>query len=179
MAYNSTYPALFQTPQGLWVDCTIKGTDNVSSHFDWYEIWNEKCSAKVKMKMYCNDQYDSWVAIDCLEYCRDDYGQPITIGDKKGKGGSGYREEAYNKSVGGVSNSLHLYTCAFDLQLGPISDAEYLKWYHRVELACYIFAKNGVPLQAELGRYEWGLHVGWCYKLPYNFNGRIYTFDKR
>lgn len=179
MAYNSTVKAQFQSPQGLWIDATIKGTDLASTHFAWYEIWNEKNSTPIKMKMYDNEQYNSWVALDCLEFCRVDCGHALTIALPNGKGGSGWREEKWNKSVGGVSNSLHLFACAFDLQEGAMSDAEFAKWLERVRVACYKYGKNGKPLQAELGRYQWGVHIGFCYKLPYAFNGDVYVFDKR
>lgn len=179
MAYNSTAKALFQTPQGLWIDATIKGADMASSHFAWYEIWNYLNSTSIKMKMYSGSNYNSWRALDCLEFLRDRLKMPLTIGTKDQKGGSGWREEAYNKKVGGVSNSLHLYACAFDLQFGPVSDAFYQTVRNLVELACYAFAVNGVPLQAECGRYSWGIHVGWCVKLPYSFNGIVYEFDER
>lgn len=52
-----------------------------------------------------------------LEEFRAWYGQPITIN-------SGYRQQAYNNSIGGDSRSAHLHACAVDFRSSRPGDKE-------------------------------------------------------
>lgn len=168
MASNSTYAAMFETPQGNWITAQVKGTDYASPHFQWWELWNEKASTAVKLEVY----QESWIFLKALEFLRVRRNKPFNLS-------CAYREKNYNAKVGGTANSLHLKMQAADIQLGAISNSEFEDWRNDIELTCYACTVNGKPLQAELGRYPWGLHVGFTIKLPYQYNGVVYVFDKR
>lgn len=163
-----------QQPGGDWITTTIAPTFQLTPHFQAYEIWNANCTPKTKLKLYNNLTQDSFLALRGLEYLRERKGSGIVIGTWDGKGGSGYRETNYNKSVGGVNSSLHLYCAAFDLQEGKLTDARFMEFKYWIEE----FAREN-DCQAECGRYSWGIHAGWMKKLPYSYNGTVYVFDKR
>jgi len=158
-----TYKAQFQNPDGTWFTASISSTDKISEHFTFAEIANPSCAVECKLKWY----QESSAANKAMEYVRDRYGKAITIS-------CCYREENYNKKVGGETNSLHLKSCAYDCQFGNVSQAVYNNFLHWIECACEKFG-----LQAELGRYSWGLHIAFCYVLPYKYSGLVYQFDKR
>lgn len=157
------YKAMFENSDGTWFTATINSGDKISEHFTFSEISNPSCAVECKLKWY----QDSIKANNAIEYVRDRYGKALPIS-------CCYREETYNKKVGGTSNSLHLKGCAYDCQLGNVSQTVYNNFLRWVECACEKFG-----LQAELGRYSWGLHIAFTPKLPYSFSGLVYEFDKR
>lgn len=153
----------FVQPNGLTVYSDLTGNESISTHLKVSEVWNN--SAKEEVKLICSS--DFWTAVDCWEYLRTRYGKSITIS-------SCYRTPTFNASVGGEANSLHLKGCAFDNQLGKMDNATFERWKGWVENACILYG-----VQAELGRYNWGLHTGFIKTLPYKYDGLVYTFDKR
>lgn len=158
----ANYKAMFENPDGTWFTATVNESDKISEHFTFKEIMNQSCTPEIKLKWY----QESVMANKAMEYVRIRYGKAITIS-------CCYREEAYNKRVGGTSNSLHLKGCAYDCQFGKISkgSAFYNNLLRWVECACEKY-----NLQAELGLYPWGAHVGFCFKLPYKCDKLVYEF---
>lgn len=153
--------AQVQNDSGAWIDCQLEGTAQFSPHITFAEIANPSCSEAVKLKI----PLEARVHNAAWEIVRDLYGKPMAIS-------CGYRSPTWNKKVGGTANSQHLSCCAYDCQIGQITDALWSQFYYWC-LAAAI--KYGV--QCELGRYPWGLHIGFS-KLSYT-NKTVYTFDKR
>lgn len=80
-----------------------------------------------------------------LDPLREWYGHPITVN-------SGFRSEALNSAVGGVSNSFHLYGQAADITAGSREENEKL----------FNYIKDNLPF-TELGWEGNGtwIHIGW------------------
>ena len=80
-----------------------------------------------------------------LDPLREWYGHPITVN-------SGYRSEALNSAIGGVSNSFHLYGQGADITAGSREENEKL----------FNYIKDNLPF-TELGWEGNGtwVHVGW------------------
>lgn len=87
---------------------------------------NTKLSANFKVKEFaCKDGSDvvfvSPELVDVLQKIRNHFGKPVNIN-------SGYRTPTYNKKVGGVAQSQHLYGTAVDVYINgvtPKAVAEY------------------------------------------------------
>lgn len=150
-----------QTDSGTWVDCMLELSSQISPHVSVEEISNPSCKEDIKFKF----PLEARIHNQAWEVVRGFYGKPIPISN-------GYRSPSFNASVNGDKNSNHLRCCAYDCQLGNISDAQWTQFYWWCLIAA---AKYGV--QCELGRYKWGLHMAFT-KLSYT-DKAIYTFDKR
>ena len=68
--------------------------------------------------------------VDLLQKIRDHFGKPITIN-------SAYRNATYNKKIGGVSNSQHVYGTASDIVVQGVKPEEVAKY------AEYLMPKTG------------------------------------
>ena len=83
-------------------------------------------SANFKVKEFaCKDGSDEILIdldlVDILQRIRDHFGAAVTIN-------SAYRTESHNASVGGASNSYHLYGRAADISVSGVSPAEVAKY---------------------------------------------------
>lgn len=152
----------FELYEGKWQTLDYDSGAQVTPHLRFNEIDNPSNSKQIKLVL----SQDAFKSLKAWEYIRTRYGKSITLS-------CCYREKEWNKLKGGVDNSLHLTAQAYDMQLGKVTDLEYAKWLRWVECAC---EKYG--MQGELGRYSWGLHVGFATKLPYTYNGLVYEFVK-
>ena len=155
------YKAQIQSESGTWVDCTVSSGSQLSPHVSFEEISNPSCKEALKLKfpLEARRHNQAW------EIVRGMYGKPIPIG-------CGYRSPSFNASVGGSPDSQHLNACAYDCELGNISDSLWNNFYWW----CYAAALK-MDTQCELGRYKWGLHIAFN-KLSYT-NKIVYTYDKR
>jgi uncharacterized protein YcbK (DUF882 family) len=94
----------------------------------------------------------AWVAsrlrplCELLEVLRAELGAPIKVG-------SGYRDPAYNKSIGGAKASQHMAGRAADITVAGISPAR----VHAKVLALYEMGR--LPSLGGLGSYETFTHV--------------------
>ena len=132
-----------------------------SPHVTYGEISNPSSKENIILEL----PLEARLHRDCWEIWREWWGKPVTIT-------SAYRTKNFNKAIGGASNSLHLKCCAYDCGIGQISDTLFKECYD----VCFAIAK-AYNTQCELGRYTWGLHIGFA-KLSYT-DKRVYTFDSR
>lgn len=99
------------------------------------------------------DNFPTWDVVDnlkrlvetILDPLREWYGKPIYVN-------SGYRCQALNKAVGGVSNSFHLIGCGVDIDVNNTEENKKL----------FEYIKNNLPF-TELGwegNGSW-IHVGY------------------
>lgn len=79
--------------------------------------------------------------VDLLQKIRNHFGKPITIN-------SAYRNATYNKKIGGVSNSQHVYGTAADIVVQGVKPEEVAKY------AEYLMPKTG-----GIGLYSTFIHV--------------------
>lgn len=83
---------------------------------------NTKLSTNFKVKEFaCNDGSDTILIsdelVEVLQKIRTHFGKAVTIN-------SAYRTQAYNKKVGGASNSQHLYGTAADIKVSGVTAKE-------------------------------------------------------
>lgn len=81
-----------------------------------------------------------------------------------------WRSAAYNESVGGVSNSNHLKGTATDLGVGKFTDERFNKYAKKWKSICKKYKVVG-----EIGRYDWGIHLG----SHVTYSKKFTIFDKR
>ena len=155
------YKAQVQNASGGWIDCDVSSASQLSPHVSFEEISNPSCQEDLKLKL----PLEARIHNAAWEVVRNLYGKPIPIG-------CGYRSPSFNKSCGGSVDSLHLKCCAYDCELGSISDALWTQFYWWCMAAALKY-----DTQCELGRYKWGLHIGFS-KLSYTTK-TVYTYDKR
>ena len=107
---------------------------------------NTKLSANFTVKEFaCQDGSDK-VLIDTdlvaiLQKIRDYFGKPITIN-------SAYRNAAYNRKIGGVSNSQHVKGTAADICVSGVAPAEVAK-----------YAEYIMPDKGGIGLYSNFVHI--------------------
>jgi uncharacterized protein YcbK (DUF882 family) len=80
-----------------------------------------------------------------LQAIRSHFDQPITIT-------SGYRSPAYNKKVGGASNSQHLYGKAADFKVAGTNIADVHAWCNQA------FPDAGLGIYVRNGGWGW-IHI--------------------
>ena len=107
---------------------------------------NLKLSNNFTVKEFaCKDGSDTVLIdsalVDLLQKIRDHFGKPITIN-------SAYRNATYNKKIGGVSNSQHVYGTAADIVVQGVKPEEVAKY------AEYLMPKTG-----GIGLYSSFTHV--------------------
>lgn len=105
-----------------------------------------KLSANFKVSEFaCKDGSDtvfiSPELVTVLQKIRDHFGKAITIN-------SGYRTEAYNKSVGGAAYSQHKYGIATDIVVSGVTP-----------LAVAQYAQTLLPSSGGIGLYKTFTHV--------------------
>lgn len=83
---------------------------------------------------------------------------------------SWYRTPLYNRKVGGLKTSNHLRGTATDLGVGSFTDRRFKKYADRWKKIC---ESHGVV--GEIGRYDWGIHLG----SHITYSDRFTVFDKR
>ena len=108
---------------------------------------NKNVSAHFKVKEFaCQDGSDAvFIARELpmvCEYIRMRTGRAF-------RPNSAYRTPAYNKKVGGVDNSQHVYGCAADIPK--------LSGYTPAKMAT--IAREIMPNWGGVGIYDWGIHV--------------------
>nr|DAZ80137.1 MAG TPA: peptidase [Caudoviricetes sp.] len=81
-----------------------------------------------------------------------------------------YRTVAYNKSVGGNSNSSHLRGVATDWGLPNVSKDDFIKYAKKWRSIC-----NAHGVVGEAGLYKWGIHLGSSVK----YSKKFYHWDSR
>lgn len=150
-----------QNKYGQWVTCDLPDNGQWSPHVQFYEIANPSSKENIILEL----PIEARIHRDAWEVWRNWYGKPVKIN-------CGYRTPKYNKAVNGASNSQHLKCCAYDLALGAVTDA----FFKSCIDVCFAIAES-FNTQCELGRYPWGLHIGFS-KLDYT-SKRVFTFDKR
>lgn len=92
------------TDTGTDYMATVDKNVKLSPHFRLYELANNK--GKTSLPMY-EDSPESRLFVVMLEEFRQWYNAPIVPS-------SGYRQEEYNKKVGGDPRSAHKHACAVD-----------------------------------------------------------------
>lgn len=98
------YRVRFDFPSGLSTSLMVDGNTKLTPHFKVYEYANKK--GKITLpQLVLNEK--TWKLYNCFEEFRVWYGASINPT-------SNYRQIAYNKSVGGDANSLHLKGLAID-----------------------------------------------------------------
>lgn len=153
--------ARIQNQYGIWLTVQLPADGLWSPHVAFSEIANPASGESIILEL----PVEARLHRDCWEIWRDWWGKPVTIN-------SGYRTAAYNAKIGGTANSQHRKCCAYDSAVGAISDSLFKECCD----VCYTIARaHGT--QCELGRYSWGLHIGFS-KLTYTTK-TLYTFDKR
>ena len=118
----------------------INVNGNVTKNFSISEMANNESSAEVKLVL----TPEVIEHAQMMQELRDWYGKPLHVS-------SWYRESAYNKSVGGASNSCHLDARATDINNIPakLYAAFTEKWkeickkHNKIGGVCY---------------YNWGMH---------------------
>ena len=136
----------------------------ITAHFTFAEEANTSAKDAVKLEIWP----ETLVHARMREQFRTWWGRAIPCN-------SCYRTPAYNASVGGVSNSLHLRGTASDLGLGNLSDSAWSSCVDKWRQICTQYGTTG-----EIGRYTWGIHVGShieCTEHPYTKT--FYVFDSR
>lgn len=99
----------------------------------------------------------------CLEEFRKWLGRSMRVN-------AWYRTVAYNKSVGGNSNSSHLRGVATDWGLPNVSKDNFIKYAKKWRSIC-----NAHGVVGEAGLYKWGIHLGSSVKYSKTF----YHWDSR
>lgn len=87
---------------------------------------DKKLSANFRVREFkCKDGSDpifiSSELVTVLQKIRDHYGKAVTIN-------SAYRTPTYNKKVGGVAQSQHVYGTAADIKVAGVKPADLYKW---------------------------------------------------
>ena len=105
-----------------------------------------KLSANFKVKEFaCKDGSDkiliSTELVEVLQKIRTHFGKPVNIN-------SAYRTETYNKKVGGVSSSQHLYGTAADIVVSGVKASDVAN-----------YAETLLPNSGGIGRYSNFTHV--------------------
>lgn len=105
-----------------------------------------KLSANFKVKEFaCKDGSDkiliSTELVEVLQKIRNHFGKPVNIN-------SAYRTESYNKKVGGVSSSQHLYGTAADIVVSGVKPSDVAN-----------YAETLLPNSGGIGRYSNFTHV--------------------
>ena len=156
-----TINSKIQNRFGSWITCALPSDGLWSPHVTFAEIANPSSGESIILEL----PEEAKIHRDCWEIWREWWGKPVTIT-------SGFRTKSYNAKIGGTSSSQHLRCCAYDNAIGAVTDAIFKECYD----VCFAIAKaHGT--QCELGRYSWGLHIGFS-KLDYTTK-TVYTFDKR
>lgn len=99
----------------------------------------------------------------CLEEFRKWLGRSMRVN-------AWYRTVAYNKAVGGKSNSSHLRGVATDWGLPNVSKDDFIKYAKKWRSIC-----NAHGVVGEAGLYKWGIHLGSSVKYSKTF----YHWDSR
>lgn len=115
---------------------------------------NTNIAANFKVKEFaCRDGSDAIIidseTVHYLQQARDHFGIPITIN-------SGYRTEAYNKKVGGATNSYHVKGQAVDHHTGgKVALLEMAKFYENIGCkGIIVYAKSGfIHIDSRTSKY--------------------------
>ena len=90
-------------PSGEFITTDLLETTKLKTNFTVGEVANKE--AKDEVKLVIGDPR-AWKLLDMMQLTRDCFGS-ITVS-------SGYRTKAYNRKIGGDTNSAHLYFWAWD-----------------------------------------------------------------
>lgn len=138
--------------------------NKLTNHFTFQEEANTSASEVIKLVL----TEDALVHARMREEFRMWWGRAIVCS-------SCYRTPSFNKQVGGIPNSLHLYGTASDLQLGRLTEAMWNKVVDKWKSICIKYNTVG-----EIGRYDWGVHVGsHIENTEKPYTNQFYIFDKR
>lgn len=142
---------------------------HITPHFSWEEYANPSSGEEI----CCEIWPESLVHFKIVEELRNLWCAYKGVNGVRCE--SGYRTKAFNEKKDGSPDSLHLHGCAADLQFGSLSDPD---WHWLIDKLTALGKKYGTLI--ELGRYDWGAHVGshsevWS---PYT-KQPVYTYDRR
>ena len=157
----ATINSKVQNIYGEWITVALPADGHWSTHVVFSEIANPSSGESIILELPVVARLHR----DCWEVWREWWGKPVTIT-------CGFRTKSYNALIGGVEDSQHIKCCAYDCSVGAISDSLFKECMD----VCFAIAKAN-HTQCELGRYSWGLHIGFS-KLAYT-DKTLYTFDKR
>jgi uncharacterized protein YcbK (DUF882 family) len=110
-------------------------------------------AANFKVKEFaCKDNsdtilIDSDFVKDFLQKIRDHFGRPVTIN-------SAYRTVAYNKKIGGATNSYHTKGMAFDIKIYGVTPAEIAQYASLLGVHGIIQYDNFVHVDARTTTYK-------------------------
>ena len=141
---------------------------HITEHFSWEEYSNPSSGEDIIAEIWP----ESLIHAKIIEEFRMHYYQKRGVGCEAN---SWYRTPTFNKKVGGVDNSLHLWGCATDLLIGCPSNDE---WQWCIDTVRELGKKYNT--QIEIGIYDWGIHIGSHIEVwnPYT-TVPVYIFDKR
>lgn len=160
---------------GAWLSTEkIPLTGHITPHISWDEYANKSSSAEYQCEVWPESLRHAKIA----EEVRNRWVAYKGIPEKTGVViSSMFRTEEFNArpEVGGDPKSLHLHGCATDFLFGSLSDSD---WQWLVKLANSLADKYAT--QIELGRYDWGAHIGSHIEVwnPYT-SLKVYLFDRR
>lgn len=132
----------------------------LSEHFSLQEMANNE-GDRTKPQYILNYKVDTFLKM--VEDFRTWFNRPFTPN-------CSYRQSAYNKKVGGVSNSLHVGGTAIDIPFPNMTDAQWNNIIAKWKELCEKYGCVG-----EAGRYKWGFHLG----AFVTYQKTFYIFDKR
>lgn len=143
---------------------SIAESNLITKHFTFAEEANTSAKEQIKLEL----TPDALVHARMREEFRMWWGKGIPCT-------SCFRTVSYNRQVGGIPDSLHLYGTASDLKMGTLTDAMWLKCVNRWKNICDKYGTVG-----EIGRYDWGIHVGSHIENTIKpYTTEFYIFDKR
>lgn len=115
----------------------------IRKNFKLYELANNKGSAELP-QFIINADVDLF--LDMIQELRNWWAKSMTVN-------SCFRQAAYNKSVGGSSNSLHLKALALDWGV-KLTDAQRSKLRDKWADICQAHGRIG-----GINYYSWGVHL--------------------
>lgn len=141
---------------------------HITPHFTWDEYSNKRSGEDIISEIWPESLIHAkmYEELRMRWYERKKTGLPCS---------SWFRTKKFNESVHGSVKSMHLWGCASDSEVGPVSDID---WQWLIEQAKDLGRKYNTIV--ELGRYDWGFHFGSHVEVwnPYTTDP-IYIFDKR
>lgn len=158
---------------GAWLETEKIPLDG---HMTDHISWNEYANPSSKDEYQCEMWPESFMHAKLTEDIRNEWVKYKGISEKQGVViNSMFRTKNYNSEVGGIEKSLHLWGCASDFLFGYLNDTD---WQWLVSLIEELQKKYNT--QIELGRYDWGAHVGSHIEVwnPYT-TLNVYLFDER
>jgi GH24 family phage-related lysozyme (muramidase) len=135
-----------------WLKLNDKPIENPIKTYSLIKDGNTKISANFSVReCVCKDGTDT-ILIDTifvkeyLQKIREHFNAPVTIN-------SGYRTAAYNKKVGGASNSYHVKGQAFDIVVSGRTPAEVAAYAYQIGIPGIILYNTFVHVDSRATKY--------------------------